>query len=278
MSRHPLILIKGDELRITLSSGNLLVVWLGVSTLTREKEQNGGIKLTNETEYLKALLFDLKRWRKSHAVVNKAINDLSVCKIDEIAEKQQQLQEAKQARDLLIDEFGKDRLAEIERLSARNKRRWMRVRSAVRKMLNEPCPVLVTLTFNEETLFSTNETTRRTYVRKYLSNQTPRYFANRDFGAKNGREHYHAICTSTINPTEWKHGTCNVKVIRKPKEDDRETVSRLAKYIDKLTNHALKPTAEDSIIWSRGFNHTPHWQEVDADDEDFLAWLDELGG
>lgn len=234
--------------------------------------------MTNEIEYLRELSNDMKRWKKVNNDVNRATNALSVCDDADVADCRLAYVKAKTERENLRDELGDARMDEIERLSARNKRRWMRVRSAVRALMKEQHPVLVTLTFDNETLFSTNETSRRTYVRKFLSSQTFRYFANRDFGAKNNREHYHAICATNINPKEWSYGTCNVKAIKKPSEDDKETVSRLAKYVDKLTNHALKETAEDRIIWSRGFSHKPCMVETFPDDEEFLAWLDTLGG
>lgn len=231
-----------------------------------------------EIEYQRALVADLKKVRQSNAVVNKAINRLSTCNIPEIEECTLKLKQAKDARECLYSDLGKDRLAEIERLQARNKRRWMRVRSAVRALLRSDVPVLVTLTFTDHTLEVTSADTRRTYVRKFLSSQSTRYFANRDFGGKKGREHYHALCSGFIDPIKWEFGTCNVKAVKVPNDDDRETVARLAKYIDKLANHALKDTAEDKIIWSRGFSSVPHFVEVSPDDEEFLAWLDELGG
>lgn len=167
--------------------------------------------MTNEIEYLRALVADLKKYKQANNEVNKANNALSSCKEEETDYYRELWQTAKDEREELQAQLGDDRIVEIERLSNRNKRRWMRVRSAVRAMLQHSGVCLVTLTFDDETLFGTNETTRRTYVRKYLSKQSERYIANRDFGKKNGREHYHALVVGTINFKEWKHGTANSK-------------------------------------------------------------------
>lgn len=245
--------------------------------------------MTNEIEYLRALVADLKQYKKNNNEVNKACNALSVANECDTPFAREEWEKAKAERDAFNEKLGDERIAEIVRLSGRNKRRWMRVRSAVRAMLQHSNVCLVTLTFDDETLFGTNETTRRTYVRKYLSNQSDRYIANRDFGKKNGREHYHALVVGKINFKEWKHGTANSKKVKVPKDGEKEAVSRLSKYIDKITNHALKDTACDRLIWSRNFTQK---EQVEVDELpdcaelnkkcfehiDALAWLDELGG
>lgn len=245
--------------------------------------------MTNEIEYLRALVADLKKYKQANNEVNKANNALSCCKEEDADLYCELWQTAKDERAKLQAQLGDDRIGEIERLSNRNKRRWMRVRSAVRAMLQHSGVCLVTLTFDDETLFGTNETTRRTYVRKYLSKQSERYIANRDFGKKNGREHYHALVVGTINFKEWKHGTANAKKVKVPKDGEKDAVARLSKYIDKITNHALKDTACDRLIWSRSFTQNKQVEEDELPDcaelnkkylehIDALAWLDELGG
>jgi hypothetical protein len=153
----------------------------------------------------------------------------------------------------------------------------MRVRSGVRSILSADYKLLVTLTFTDDCLGSTSAETRRTYVRKYLSSQSDRYIANRDFGKQNGREHYHAIVRAvSIDFTAWKHGTVNAKPIN-PRQDKKEACSRLSKYIDKLTAHAVKDTACDRLIWSRA----PKVLEADYEEmsiDEAIDWLDELGG
>lgn len=138
---------------------------------------------------------------------------------------------------------------------------------------NKEC-FFLTLTFKDSTLASTNELTRRRYITRFLANNCSSYIANKDFGAKNGREHYHAIVNGRINPKEWhKLGAINIKRIKSnwsniyndlpcdwSKRDISVTLKtsgskeflKLAKYISKLTNHSIKETTKRSaIIYSR---------------------------
>ena len=74
--------------------------------------------------------------------------------------------------------------------------------------------------------------------------------ANKDFGARNGREHYHAavLLKGKIDYSKWKYGCLNGQKIRLNGMSD----VRLAKYIAKLTNHAIKETCKRNVlIYSR---------------------------
>ena len=48
------------------------------------------------------------------------------------------------------------------------------------------------MSFNDATIQKTNAETRKRYIKNYLKNETALYIANIDYGAKKGREHYHA--------------------------------------------------------------------------------------
>lgn len=119
--------------------------------------------------------------------------------------------------------------------------------------------LFLTLTFKNEVLSSTSPKSRRDYVSRFLKQSGVPYVANIDFGAKNGREHYHAIlCTDKIDYHLWKYGLINgIKIRNDIKTDEygvltSETVERLARYVAKLTNHAIKEsTKRCSIIYSR---------------------------
>lgn len=233
--------------------------------------------MTQEIEYQMALVADARALQKARRASWKACDNLSVCKGVEIEAYQTALVEARTALAELEETLGNDRLLEVDRYIAKNKRRWMRVRSGVRSILSADYKLLVTLTFTDDCLGSTTAETRRTYVRKYLASQSDRYIANRDFGKQNGREHYHAIVRAvSIDFTAWKHGTVNAKPIN-PRQDKKEACSRLSKYIDKLTAHAVKDTACDRLIWSRA----PKVLEADYEEmsiDEAIDWLDELGG
>ena len=92
---------------------------------------------------------------------------------------------------LVSSSEGVEMLKECFRVNHANNARKNRVQSRVKSLLEKPC-VFLTFTFSDDTLSRTSSTTRRRYVRQFLDNYGA-YVANIDFGARNGREHYHAI-------------------------------------------------------------------------------------
>lgn len=111
----------------------------------------------------------------------------------------------------------------------------------------------LTLTFTDNVLANTTAETRRRYVARQLKQHFPLgYVANIDFGAENGREHYHAVVVSDTdrisnsNGLIWSYGALNFKAIHTP------NAQALAKYISKLSNHAIKETTRRSaLLYSR---------------------------
>lgn len=103
--------------------------------------------------------------------------------------------------------------------------------------------VFVTLTFNDEFLASNSADSQRQAVRRYLSNQTIDYVANVDYGAKNGRRHYHAVCliSENIDLKTWQenYGIINIETVKRSLKEQKQAY-RIGKYITKLANHALK--------------------------------------
>lgn len=70
---------------------------------------------------------------------------------------------------------------------------------------------------------------------------------NTDYGALNERLHFHAICFDIDNTDflhAWSYGFTNAKLIRK-----FEDKVKLAKYVSKLCNHAIKVNSH--IIYYR---------------------------
>ena len=105
----------------------------------------------------------------------------------------------------------------------------------------------VTLTFTDEVLESTNERTRHRYVSRYLKDQVRCYYANIDYGEKNGREHFHAVVSDKVDFDAWKYGNVNAKRLGGSKTDRR----KISTYMRKLTNHANKFTT-GKAFHSRG--------------------------
>ena len=141
---------------------------------------------------------------------------------------------------------------EIAKIDHASCKRASRLRSRIESMLLNGDCLFLTLTFNDETLNQTSVETRRQYVRKYLKTFDCPYVANIDYGAENGREHYHAVVNcSRIDFDAWrKYGNINAERVRNKSIELSKT--RLSKYISKLSNHAIKQTTRRScLIYSR---------------------------
>lgn len=142
-----------------------------------------------------------------------------------------------------------------ENLNKSTQSRTKRLKNKVEKMVTFGTCTFVTLTFNNDTLETTNEKTRRVYVARYLKSQSLHYIANVDYGKENEREHYHAIVFGTCKLNDWrKYGNINVKKVRITPTNEEKTVTKVSKYISKLTNHAIKNTTKGKrMIYSKNF-------------------------
>lgn len=154
---------------------------------------------------------------------------------------------------------------EAERISNADYHRQKRLQVRIRSMLkSEIGCTFCTLTFTDDVLQNTSPDTRRQYVRRFLKDQLGeerRYVANIDFGKVNGREHYHAVIEGRLDPVAWKYGALNVKAVCKTSEP-----KALAKYVAKLSNHAIKETCKRSVlIYSRQFNSFKMPEETETE-------------
>lgn len=133
--------------------------------------------------------------------------------------------------------------------------RTKRLKERIKGMLLNGKCLFITLTFTDDTLATTTEKQRRVAVVRYLKKFNSPYIANIDFGAdetKTMREHYHAVINcDKIEFEAWrKYGNINARVIRNRNIDNDKT--KLAKYVAKLSNHAIKENAKrSSLIYSR---------------------------
>jgi hypothetical protein len=134
-----------------------------------------------------------------------------------------------------------------------NHNEYKRVRRLKEKMLESVLSdnaLFLTLTFNSDTIARTTIPTRRRYVARYLKSQSAFYIANIDFGARNGREHYHAVVVGqSIDYKAW-HSLGAIKGLKiAPTRND---TTRVSKYVAKLSNHAIKETTKQfRLIYSR---------------------------
>lgn len=126
--------------------------------------------------------------------------------------------------------------------------RTARLRKRISYLLQKEC-LFLTLTFKDDVFLTTNAETRHKYVRRFLKETNSHYCANIDYGKLNEREHYHAIIQiSHIDLNLYKYGFIFAQKINVKNE------LKLARYINKLTNHSLKDTTNKKIIYSRGID------------------------
>lgn len=141
---------------------------------------------------------------------------------------------------------------ECERINHAYYERVKRLKKRIDRMLKNGKNLFLTLTWTDSVLKKTSAETRRKYVTRFLKTFGVEYVGNIDFGEENGREHYHAVLnTDFINPTTWNYGALNVKHIRDCDDTELDCI-RLAHYVSKLTNHAIKETTKRNyLIYSR---------------------------
>lgn len=157
-----------------------------------------------------------------------------------------ELEDALEEERFFIDDCPED-WKEAGRIAKADYKRTNRLKHRVERMIKDGECVFATLTFTDDVLSKTSKETRRKYVTLYLKSQQAQYVGNIDYGGKYGREHYHALVKGRINPLEWQYGALNVEKVR-----DTSKPVKLAKYVNKLTNHAIKDTCKrNAIIYSR---------------------------
>ena len=103
--------------------------------------------------------------------------------------------------------------------------------------------LFLTFTFSDETLKITNERSRRRRINTILKNNCLSYIANIDFGKKTEREHYHAIALMKYNYDLSKYEKNGFFTAENVNLGDKDSEC-IAKYINKLTYHAIKDTTQ----------------------------------
>lgn len=153
---------------------------------------------------------------------------------------------AQQIEQQLYQNYDSELIKEAQRLNDSFYHRQLRLKRRIEDMLSAGDCLFLTLTFKDSVFETTNEDTRRQYIRKFLKKFNTRYVANKDYGEKNGREHYHAVIQiDKINAKLWRYGSLNFEKIV------NANAKALSKYVAKLKNHAIKETTRnDRIIYS----------------------------
>lgn len=146
----------------------------------------------------------------------------------------------------LSNDIGYINLDQCQKIDHNKYKRTTRLRNRVSSLIKSGQAYFITLTFRDDVLQSTNEDTRRQFVRRFLKQHSSEYVANIDYGKTTEREHYHAITNCNIE--KWPYGYYLSKAIAPTLESEM----LLPIYITKLTHHALKKTVKgSSLIYSR---------------------------
>lgn len=129
------------------------------------------------------------------------------------------------------------------------RKRQARLKKRIENMIVTNDCLFLTLTFTDSVLDTTSFDTRKKYVLRFLNSLQCAFVGNVDYGSKNDREHYHCVVAiNNVSCNDWSYGAINFKRIV------NKNSLALAKYVAKLTNHALKETTNNSrIIYSRKY-------------------------
>ena len=148
----------------------------------------------------------------------------------------------------LVFKHGQKAIDEARKINQASYHRTSRLQNRIAKFLSMGTCKFLTLEFKQETLDHTSKETRRKYVSTFLKSVSDYYVANIDYGEKKGREHYHAVVVADyVNLDSWIYGFKSALTIHLPNSD-----VKLPKYINKLTNHAIKDTTRGNrCIYSR---------------------------
>ena len=139
---------------------------------------------------------------------------------------------------------------EAYRVNDASYHRTKRLKERIKTMITSGSCIFLTLTFRNDVLETTSQDTRKRYIKRALKTMSDKYIANIDYGSKKEREHYHAIVLcDKVSQEQWKYGNLDYERVRVHEED---SPVKIAKYITKLTNHAIKETVKQNrLIYSR---------------------------
>lgn len=133
---------------------------------------------------------------------------------------------------------------ECERIINADYKRIKRARLRIAKIISGDNPVFITLTISPEYYNKISNATFRRYATRCLSGYDD-YVGNEDWGEENGRFHLHFVACG-CSRVNWIYGFVKIKPII-----NKDDIS-LAKYINKITNHALKETCKrTALIYKR---------------------------
>lgn len=225
-------------------------------------------------EYLKELKWEYYLEKQSHKVMTieekvEALNlgaDKYAKKIGKARYQKDSATEFKVRCEAIKEGISDEILENGRKINDATYHRNIRLKNRLESMFDRGDCYFMTLTLDDDKLkekgIDLGNLSDKDY--KYLRKEVTRYLgglgayvANYDYGASHDRLHFHAVVQSNVSiklgcENDWyKHlGAIYVEKIRKGTNDSK----RLSKYINKLTNHAIKATTKASkLIYSKGF-------------------------
>lgn len=149
----------------------------------------------------------------------------------------------------LTNDLSYEEISACDKIYNSFRKRQARLKKRIANMITNNNCLFLTLTFTDSVLDTTSFYSRKMYVLRFLNNLNCAFVGNVDYGSENGREHYHCVVAiDNVSCNDWPYGAINFKRII------NKNSLALAKYVAKLTNHALKETTNNSrIIYSRKF-------------------------
>ena len=134
--------------------------------------------------------------------------------------------------------------------------RYMKVSRLKRRFVYLCCTYkylyFVTFTFDDYYLNKSDKTHKRLIKDSLLSfDNNYKIILNADYGSKNERLHFHAIVGTNKKNNLDKHLKDNYPCFTKTERIyiSNESISKLSKYINKLSNHAVKDTTQKSRLF-----------------------------
>ena len=190
------------------------------------------------------------------------IENISYSDLEKVANKIEKSQAYYNEADYQLSNYSDIELNEASKVNYASYKRVKRLQSRARDIILSNRAIFLTLTFNSDVFENMSKETRKQKITRFLKKTCINYFANIDFGGKNGQEHYHALVVpkdEKINCYEYKElfydANINFKkvVYKLDGNNNIELASkRISKYITKLSNHAIKETTQQNkIIYSR---------------------------
>lgn len=148
---------------------------------------------------------------------------------------------------LIYESINPIMISMLQRRSNSFQEKKRRLQKRIDFMLSNGNCIFVTLTLSRDDY---SFSYIRNAVTKFLR-QFEFYVANADWGKTNGRLHYHAVIMADhVDHMSWSLGLINFKRVYV----SEKSCKKLAKYVAKLTNHAVKDSVQGSrCIYSKNF-------------------------